>query len=421
MTFQNPRKENDMKKAVLRKYARLIAEMGGNVQKGQEVLINVSVEQAEFARMVAEECYRLGAKKIITEFSYQPLEKLNLQKQSLSTLSRMEEWEIARLEHRVHVLPVRIFLYSENPDGFKGINQQKASKARQAKYKIMKPYLDRSENRDQWCIAGVPEAAWAKKVFPNETKSRAVEKLWENILRTSRVTEDGDPVEAWKAHNADLAARCDYLNGLGLDLLEYKSSNGTDLRVGLHEDALFMGGAEKALESGIVFNPNIPSEEVFTSPKKGRADGIVYSSKPLSFQGELIENFSVRFENGKAVEVKAEKNESLLREMISLDEGAAYLGECALVPYDSPVCRSGILFYNTLFDENAACHLALGQGFTNVLKDYDRYTTEECYARGINESMIHVDFMIGTPDLSITGVTRDGRRVPIFENGNWAF
>lgn len=410
-----------MKKTVLRKYARLIAAMGGNVQKGQEVQILASVEQPEFVRMVAEECYRLGAKKVITEFSYQPLEKLDLQKRSLTTLSHLEDWEVARVEHRVKTLPVRIYLESDDPDGLKGIDQTKVSKSRQARHKVLKPYLDRMENRYQWCIAAVPGVAWAKKVFPGEQKNRAVEKLWENILYTSRVSEDGDPVEAWEAHNRDLAARCNYLNSLGLDALEYKASNGTDLRVGLHEDALFMGGAEKALGSGIVYNPNIPSEEVFTSPRKGRADGIVYASKPLSYHGELIENFSVRFENGKAVEVHAQKNEDLLREMIGMDEGAAYLGECALVPYDSPICQSGVLFYNTLFDENAACHLALGHGFTNVLKDYDQYTTEECYERGINDSMIHVDFMIGTRDLSITGVTRDGKRIPIFENGNWAF
>ena len=285
----------------------------------------------------------------------------------------------------------------------------------------MKPYLDRIENRDQWCIAAVPGVAWAKKVFPNESRSRAVEKLWQSILQTSRVEENGDPIAAWEEHNRDLAARCAYLNSLGLAELEYKSSNGTDFRVGLHEDALFMGGAEKALGSGIVFNPNIPSEEVFTSPRRGKAEGIVYASKPLSWRGELIENFSIRFENGKAVEVHAEKNEDLLRKMISMDEGAAYLGECALVPYDSPIRESGILFYNTLFDENAACHLALGHGFTNVLKDYDQYTTEECYARGINDSQIHVDFMIGTKDLSIAGITRDGKRIPVFRDGNWAF
>ena len=412
---------NSMKKTVLRKYARLIAAMGGNVRKGQEVQILASVEQPEFVRMVAEECYRLGAKKVSVEFDYQPLQKLNVQKRSVATLCKIEDWEVAKMEHRANTLPVRIYLESDDPDGLKGVNQAKMAKAGQARYKIMKPYLDKMENRYQWCIAAVPGVAWAKKVFPGENKFRAVEKLWQSILMTSRVEEDGDPVAAWEEHNRDLAARCDYLNSLGLAELEYKSSNGTDFRVGLHEDALFMGGAEKALGSGIVFNPNIPSEEVFTSPRRGKAEGIVYASKPLSYHGELIENFSIRFENGKAVEVHAEKNEELLRKMISMDEGAAYLGECALVPYDSPISNSGVLFYNTLFDENAACHLALGHGFTNVLKDYDQYTTEECYARGINESQIHVDFMIGTKDLSITGVTKDGKRVPIFKDGNWAF
>ena len=410
-----------MKKTVLRKYARLIAAMGGHVCKGQDVQIIASIEQPEFVRILAEECYRLGAKKVMVEFGYQPLKKLDMQKQSVTTLCKIEDWEIAKMEHRTNTLPVRIYLESDDPDGLKGINQSKMAKAGQARYKVMKPYLDKMENRYQWCIAAVPGVAWAKKVFPNESRSRAVEKLWQNILATSRVSEDGDPIAAWEAHNRDLAARCDYLNSLGLVELEYKAANGTDFRVGLHEDALFMGGAEKALGSGIVYNPNIPSEEVFTSPRRGKAEGIVYASKPLSYRGELIENFSVRFENGKAVEVHAEKNEELLRQMIAIDEGAAYLGECALVPYDSPISNSGVLFYNTLFDENAACHLALGHGFTNVLKDFEQYTTEECYARGINESQIHVDFMIGTKDLSITGVTKDGRRVPVFQNGNWAF
>ncbi|MBQ8415865.1 MAG: aminopeptidase, partial [Clostridia bacterium] len=314
---------------------------------------------------------------------------------------------------------VTIWLESDDPDGLNGVNQEKMAKALQARYKIRKPYRDAMENKYQWCIAAVPGVEWAKKVFPGEKKNKAMEKLWEAILYTSRATED--PVAAWEAHNADLAARCDYLNSLGIKALEYKASNGTDFSVGMIEDALFMGGAEAAQGSGIVFNPNIPSEEVFISPKKGECEGIVYSSKPLSYQGQLIDNFWMRFEGGKAVEVGAEKGEELLREMIGMDEGAAYLGECALVPYDSPICNSGILFYNTLFDENAACHLAVGHGFTNVIKNYDQYTMQQCYDKGINDSMIHVDFMIGTPDLSITAVTRDGKRVPIFENGNWAF
>ncbi|MBQ8432853.1 MAG: aminopeptidase [Clostridia bacterium] len=408
-----------MKKTVLRKYARLIAEKGGNVQKGQDVLLYASLDQPEFVKMVAEECYRLGARTVSVEWSYQPLAKLNYQKRTLTTLSKMEEWEIAKLKHRAETLPVCIYLESDDPDGLKGINQAKVSKASQARYKIIKPYRDQMDNKYQWCIAAVPGAAWAKKVFPGETRSRAMEKLWEAILYTSRVDED--PVAAWDAHNKDLADRCAYLNSLGIETLEYKAANGTDLRVGMIEDALFMGGAEEAQGSGIIFNPNIPSEEAFISPKKGVAEGIVYSSRPLSYRGELIENFSIRFEGGKAVEVHAEKGEALLKEMISMDEGAAYLGECALVPYDSPIRKSGLMFYNTLFDENATCHLAMGRGFTNVLKDYDQLSLKECYEKGINDSMIHVDFMIGTEDLSITAITRDGKRVPVFENGNWAF
>ncbi|MBQ1261989.1 MAG: aminopeptidase, partial [Clostridia bacterium] len=391
-----------MKKSVLRQYARLIAQKGGNVQKGQDVIISASLDQPEFVTMVAEECYRCGARKVTVDWTHQPLTKLNYQKRSVKTLSKMEDWEIEKLKHHVETLPVRIYLESDDPDGLRGINQEKVSKASQARYKILKPFREAMDNKYQWCIAAVPGAAWAKKVFPGVNKFKAMEMLWEAILYTSRV--DGDPVAAWEAHNKDLADRCAYLNSLGIKTLEYRSANGTDLKVGMIEDALFMGGSEKAQGSGIEFNPNIPSEEAFISPMRGEAEGIVYSSKPLSYRGELIENFSVRFEGGRAVEVHAEKNEELLRKMISMDEGAAYLGECALVPYDSPIRNSGILFYNTLFDENAACHLALGRGFTNVLKDYDKYTTEECYAKGINQSMIHVDFMIGTEDLSITAV-----------------
>lgn len=408
-----------MKKTELRKYARLIATMGANVQKGQDVMIFAELDQPEFVRMLAEECYRCRARKVEVVWTDQTLDKLHQKKRSLATLSKLEDWEVARWEHRASALPVHIYLESEDPDGMNGIDQAKDAKAQQARYKVIKPFRDRMENKYQWCIAAVPGAKWAKKLFPNERTSVAIEKLWEAILYTSRA--NGDPIENWKAHNADLEKRCTYLNSLGIETLEYQASNGTDLRVGMLEGTVFMGGAEATQGSGVMFNANIPSEEVFISPKKGVADGIVYASKPLSYHGELIEDFWIRFENGKAVEVHAERNEALLREMISMDEGAAYLGECALVPYESPIRQSGILFYNTLFDENATCHLALGAGFTNTLADYEKYTVKECYEKGINESMIHVDFMIGTPDLSITAITRTGERVPVFVNGTWAF
>jgi aminopeptidase len=261
-------------------------------------------------------------------------------------------------------------------------------------------------------------------VFPKVRTSVAIEKLWRAILLTARVIDkDGNMLDAdieWFHHNRNFAEKCRILNEAGLRKLVYKSANGTDLTVGLMPEGTFLGGGENTL-GGEYYNPNIPTEETFTTPKAGEAEGIVYSSMPLSWRGEIIDNFSIRFEGGRAVEVKAEKNEELLRQMISMDEGAAMLGECALVPYTSPIRQSGIMFFETLFDENAACHFAMGEGFTNTVKNYDKYTREELKAMGVNDSTIHVDFMIGTADLSITGIKEDGSEFKIFENGNWAF
>ena len=365
-----------MKKTTMQKFAKLIARKGVNVRKGQEVVVNASLDQPEFVKMVVEECYRAGASKVSVEWGYQPLSKVHYRYRSLKTLSTMENWEIEKFKHKVEALPAVIYIESDDPDGLKGINQEKVAKSQQARYPIIKPMRDAMENKYQWCIAAVPGKAWAKKVFPGEREGKAVEKLWNAILYTSRADGD-DPIKAWEDHNADLKARCDYLNSLGIEKLHYTSSNGTDFTVGLISDALFMGGSEDTL-GGVEFNPNIPSEEVFTSPMKGQAEGVVYATRPLSYRGELIENFSVRFEGGKAVEVHAEKGEDLLKQMISMDDNAAYLGECALVPYDSPIRNSEITFYNTLFDENACCHLAFGRGFENCIKDFANLTLDEC-------------------------------------------
>ena len=407
-----------MKQTILRKYARLIARTGVNIQKGQDVLINCDLDQPKFVELLVDECYKAGARKVTVEFSYQPLRKLHVRHQSVTTMAKVEEWEKARMQHYVDTLPCRIYLDSEDPDGLKGINQKKVAAARQKSYPILKPYRDQMENKYQWCIAAVPGAAWAKKLFPELPKGKAIEKLWEAILFTSRVTED--PVAAWEAHDRDLEERCAYLNSLQIRELRYKGDNGTDLKVGMIPEAVFKGGGEMSLKN-VFFNPNIPTEECFISPMRGKAEGIVYATKPLSYQGQLIEDFSVRFENGKAVEVKAAKNQELLEQMISMDEGASYLGECALVPVDSPISESGLLFYNTLFDENAACHLALGMGFADTIKDFENKTLDECRELGINDSMIHVDFMIGYEGLDIDALTADGRIVPIFRKGHWAF
>ncbi|MCI6502839.1 MAG: aminopeptidase [Clostridia bacterium] len=408
-----------MKKTELRKYARLIARKGVNVQKGQSVIVCAELEQPEFVAMVVEECYRAGAAQVSVEWTYVPLTRLDVRFCKPAVLEKVEDWQIEKIKHRVQVLPAMIYLISDDPDALSGINMEKYVKASQKKRMIIKPYRDEMENKYTWCIAAVPGKGWAKKLFPGERASVAMEKLWQAILSCSRAL--GDPEENWEKHNEDLHRRCDYLNSLALETLEYKSANGTDFRVGLIPNAQFLGGSEKVLGKDVIYNPNIPSEEIFVSPMRGRAEGIVYSTKPLVFEGTPIENFSIRFENGKAVEVHAEKNEELLKKMIEMDEGAAYLGECALVPYASPIRESGILFYNTLFDENAACHLALGMGFSNCIKDYEKYSLKECQDMGINDSVIHEDFMIGSQDLDITGITKDGKRVPIFRNGNWAF
>ncbi len=407
-----------MKKTKLKEYARLIAVKGANVQKDQEVWITASLDQPEFVEMLVKECYSLGAKEVAVDWQHAPLSVLDSKYVSQKDMNILKDWEVEKMKYQAYKLPIRIYLDSDDPDALKFARQDKIAKAKMAKYPIRKPYIDAMDNKYQWCIAAVPGAAWAKKVFPELKTSSAIEKLWEAILFTSRA--ESDPIGRWNDHNRDLHDKCARLNSLNLRFLEYSSSNGTDLKVELLPNANFLAGSEKTLQ-GIEFNPNIPSEEVFTTPKAGSAEGIVYSTKPLSYQGALIENFYFKFKDGRICEARAEKNQELLQHMISMDDGAKMLGECALVPQNSPINNSGILFYNTLFDENASCHLALGRGFTNCIKDFEKYSQKEFDDMGVNNSMIHVDFMIGCDDMNIVGVTEDGQKIIIFKDGNWAF
>lgn len=407
-----------MKKTVLQEYAKLIVRCGVNVQKGQDVIIYADLDQPEFVAMVVEQAYKAKARKVTVEWDYPQLMKLHTRYQTVKTMGTVDKWRTEQQQHYCDTLPCRIHLISEDPDGLRGVNMEKRAKARKLSYPILKPYIDDREGKEQWCIAAVPGIAWAKKVFPGVRGSVAVEKLWEAILSVSRV--DGDAIGNWEKHNQNLHKKCDYLNSLNIEKLHYTADNGTDLVVGMIPQAQFCGGAEVSRQK-ITFNPNIPSEECFISPMRGQAEGIVYSTKPLSYQGQLIEDFSMRFENGKVVEVKAKKGEELLKTLISMDEGAAYLGECALVPQESPIAQSGLLFYNTLFDENAACHLAIGAGFPDTIVGNHDMTLEQCRDLGINDSMIHEDFMIGCDSMNIDAVTRDGKTVAIFRNGNWAF
>lgn len=401
----------------LREYASLLAANGVAVQKGDEVWINCSLDQVEFIRLVVEECYKLGAKKVRVRFHDDPISRLAYQYQTLSELSKVPEYSLSEYKYMKKHLPSMLHIVSDDPDAFKGISQNKLIKSGMKFRKKVKPYRDAMDGRYKWCIAAVPSVAWAKKVFPNLEEKEAVEALWEAILSTSRV--DGDALGNWERHNNELIAHRKKLDDLDLQYLEYKASNGTDLKVELIK-GIHWGGGVELTDKGNQFNPNIPSEEVFTSPLAGRVEGIVYSSKPLSYNGQLIDEFSVRFEGGKVVEVKAKKNQKLLEQMIGIDEGAKMLGEVALVPYDSPIRNSGILFYETLFDENAACHLALGAGFKELLDGGAEMSSEEAHQKGINDSMIHVDFMIGTKDLEIVGASFNGKKTVIFKNGNWA-
>lgn len=406
-------------KKLIENYALLIAKAGGAVQKGQYVLIKADVELQDFAALVAKACYKLGAKRVTYSWTSAVTDRVGYRYAKAKDLGEMTEEEYGQEEYRTNKLPVLIYLDGEDPDGLKGVKADKLAQVKAMRYAKAKELIVRRENKYQWVIAGAPTVKWAKKVFPNLSKTKAVNALWEAILKTARA-DDGNGIENWEKHNAILKEKCAKLNAMNLSKLHYRSQNGTDFTVGLIPNVKFEGGSEKTIQ-GISFEPNIPSEECFTSPMKGEAEGVVYSAKPLVYQGQLIDNFWIRFEKGKAVDCHAETGEELLRSIFTLDEGSAYLGECALVPFDSPINNTGLIFYSTLYDENAACHLALGRGFTQLYPDFEKYSEEEIHSFGINESLSHVDFMIGTKDLSITGITANGKEIAIFKDGNFAF
>ena len=408
-----------MLKTVLRNYAKLIVKMGVNVQNGQDVVINASVDDAYFVKYVVEECYKAKARNVSVEWGCDMLDRLKYKNESVKTLSELPEWKLKKQEYRVETLPAQIHILSGDPDALSGIDQDKINKVRANVGPVMMKYREQMDNKFQWTIVGIPGEAWAKKIFPNEKKNKAIELLWDAILKTTRVY--GDPIENWENHNKDIQDRCNYLNSLGIKKLIYKSSNGTDFTVELHKDGIFAGGSEATID-GVVYNPNMPTEECFTSPDRHSANGVVMSTKPLSVMGQVVDNFGFRFENGKVVEVIAqnETHKALLEKLTSLDEGAGMLGEVALVPFTSPINQTGLLFYNTLYDENACCHLAIGRAFDECIKDFTTKSEEEMASYDLNKSMIHVDFMIGSADLSIVAETFDGKTVQIFKDGVWA-
>ena len=404
----------------LKEYARLIVRTGANVQTGQVVQLSIAVEQHEFAAMITEEAYLAGAKKVNLNWLSDGQNRLHYRYAEEAVLSETLPWEKEKLRQMTEDLPVRIFIESEDPDALAGLDPEKLSHVMQSRAAVAKPYRDQIDGRHQWCIAALPSEAWARKCFPGKSDEEAMKLLYDAVFRTVRISDEGDAVEAWRAHTALIEKKSTWLNSQGFSSLHYESSNGTNFTVELIPTAHWEGAGSTNRENGAYYIPNMPTEEIFTSPMAGKCEGTLVAVKPLSWNGQLIENFSITFADGKAVSCKAAKGQELLEKMLHMDEGASMLGEVALVPKESPVNRCGFLFYNTLFDENACCHFAVGQGFKEVLPDGDSLSTEEASAAGINDSIIHVDFMVGAEDLNITGIRPDGSCTAIFRNGTWA-
>ena len=409
-----------MNKSFLIKYASLAVSIGVNIQKDNILVISSPIETAEFARLITEEAYKSGAKDVIVHYGDQKLTKIKLENSSLETISNIPEWQAESYNYYARQEACFISISASDPDGLKGVPVEKIGASQKARTSALKEYFDNSmSNKCRWCVLSVPTLSWAKKVFPKVSDDEAIESLWDVIFKTVRVDTE-NPVNAWKKHNAYLEEKIKFMNNNNFKSVHLKSANGTDLNIELPEGHIWAGGSEGDV-NGIPFNANIPTEEVFTLPKKTGVNGIVYSSKPLSYGGNLIDNFSITFKDGKAIDFTAETGYDVLKQMLESDEGAKYLGEVAFVPYNSPISNSKLIFFNTLFDENAACHLAFGRAYESCVKDADKYSEEELEKIGVNNSIIHVDFMIGTSDLEVTGINENGETIQIFSNGNWAF
>ena len=414
----HPGEDMCIRDELLQKYARLIVRTGANVQPGQIVRLTIAAEQHGFAAMLVEECYQAGAKKVNIDWTSDAVNRLHFLYAEQDVLAEVLPWEEEKLRQMNRDLPCRIFIVSEDPDAMADIYPGKLSDVSRRRAAVIKPYRDAIDGRHQWVIAAYPSEKWAAKCFPGD--DHAVSRLWEAVLRTCRVSETGDPVAAWKAHTDFIEAKAAWLNGQGFSSLHYTSRNGTDFTVELIPEAKWEGAGDRNSLTGTFYIPNMPTEEIFTSPWAGKCEGTLVAVKPLAYNGQVIENFAITFEGGRAVSWRAGKGEELLGQMIHMDETSCMLGEVALVPKESPVNRCGFLFYETLFDENACCHVALGMGFKEVLPGGDDMTMEEAGEHGINDSIIHVDFMVGADDLDIDGVRPDGSTAPIFRNGTWA-
>lgn len=403
----------------LRKYAELTVKVGVNVQKDQLVVVRASTETKELVRLITEEAYKVGAKKVYVQWSDDYVSKTMYKYAKLETLEEVEEHYIMQTKYLVENNACFISITSPIPGlnaDIDGSKIQAAMVARQKATPFFQSHL--MANRTQWVVIGAPNLIWAEKVFPNLNGNEAINALWDAILNASRVFENNDPIKDWQKHNETLDIHNKKLNELNFKNLHFKNKLGTDLIVELVENHIWAGGKEISSQN-VVFNPNIPTEETFTMPYKYGTNGIVYATKPLNYQGKLIEDFWLKFENGKVIDFDAKKEKGALEQLLNSDEGSRYIGEIALISHDSPISNTNILFYNTLYDENASCHMALGKAYAMNIKGGTKMTEEELQSKGANHSIVHSDFMFGSEDLTIIGTKYDGTKVKIFENGNF--
>ena len=395
--------------------------VGVNLQKDQILVINAPIECAAFARMIAQQAFAAGAHDVVVSWSDEQFAHIRYEGGKKALFTEFPEWRRAFYEDYAAQGAAFVSIAARDPEIFGDIDPEKLKLANQAAGAALMEYRERlMNNRNTWCVVSVPTKGWAKKVFPDLSEDEAVACLWREIYKTVRVGEGIDTIKAWQEHIAFLHKAADFLNANDLQELHYTNGLGTDLTIELPEGHIWAGGAEKS-ELGTVFAANMPTEEVYTLPKRDGVNGIVYATKPLNFNGNLIENFWLRFENGRVIDFAAKKGEAILKGLIETDEGSHFLGEVALVPYDSPISQSGVLFYNTLFDENAACHLALGKAYPTCLKDGEKMDSVTLLQHGVNDSLMHEDFMVGSRDLEIVGTRRDGTKVQVFHQGNFAF
>ncbi|MGL5066802.1 MAG: aminopeptidase [Sarcina sp.] len=405
---------------LLDKYAKLAVEIGINIQKDQILVIKSPIECADFTRKLVKEAYVLGAKEVVVHWNDEKTGKLKYDYAPMEVFEDLPNWVVESNLSYAKKGAAFLSISASDPELLKDADPKKVSTFRKASSIASREFSERlMSNVNSWSIVSIPTIGWATKVFPEVSEEEAVDKLWNQIFKIVRVDRE-DPIAAWTEHKNNLKEKMDFLNSKRIKSLHYTNKLGTDIVLELPEKHLWLGGAEEN-KAGHDFIANMPTEEVFSLPKLDGVNGVVYSSKPLNYGGNLINNFSLTFKDGLVVDFTAQQGYDTLAHLLDTDEGAKRLGEVALVPYDSPISNSGVIFYNTLYDENASCHFALGRAYSVCIENGEDMTTEELAKEGANDSLTHVDFMLGTSDLSIIATLQNGETLQIFENGDWAF